>query len=76
MHTTFLLFRTTKPQRTEFKLPSDYKKQFDFCKLYKSKVKERIVPNTPTTIPRSSSQESLGSTNGSSVSNGTSSSNG
>ena len=60
----------------EFKLPADYKKQFDFCKLYKSKVKDRIVPNTPTTIPRSSSQESIGSANGSSGTQGSTGSNG
>ena len=56
--------RTTKPERVEFKLPGSYRKQFDFCKLYKSK------PNTPTTIPRSSSQESLDTTKGTSGSNG------
>ncbi len=49
--------KTATPERKEFKVPKDFKDRFDFCKLYKCKVKDRIIPNNPSTV--ASSQSSM-----------------
>lgn len=56
-------FKTLDPKRKEFKLPKDYKQRFDFCKLYKCKVKKRAIPNNPSTV-RPSALEAANGSNG------------
>ena len=50
--------KSNAPERIEFKLPKDFKARYDFCKLYKCKIKERIIPNNPSTVKPVSSKES------------------
>ena len=54
-----------EPERKEFKLPKDYKADFDFCKLYKwKKGKSRIIPNNPSSQKSQSQGSSQGSIGG------------
>ena len=44
--------RTLSPKRKEFKLPEEFRNEFDFCKLYKwKKGLSRIVPNSVLANP-------------------------
>jgi len=53
--------KSVNPGRREFKVPSDFKQEFDFLAMYKSKVGTRIIPNLPG-IPQA--QASNGNSNG------------
>merc|ERR1719431_1418267 len=39
--------KSINPKRREFKVPNDFKQQYDFLAMYKSKVGTRILPNLP-----------------------------
>jgi len=39
--------KSLNPKRREFKVPNDFKQQYDFLAMYKSKVGTRILPNLP-----------------------------
>ena len=39
--------KSVNPRRRQFKVPNDFKQQYDFLGMYKSKVGSRIIPNLP-----------------------------
>ena len=41
---------TQSPARREFKIPADYKQEYDFLAMYKSKTGTRIIPNLPGVV--------------------------
>ena len=38
------------PKRREFKIPNEFKQEFDFLAMYKSKTGTRIIPNLPGVV--------------------------
>ena len=40
------------PKRKEFKIPPEFRQSYDFLKLYKSKVGQRVIPNNPSTVKK------------------------
>jgi len=44
--------KSVNPKRREFKVPSDYKQEYNFLAMYKSKIGSRIIPNLPG-VPKS-----------------------
>ena len=49
------------PARRNFKVPSDFKQEYDFLAMYKSKTGTRIIPNLPGGVKTAASN---GSSNG------------
>jgi len=58
--------KSVNPKRREFKVPNDFKQQYDFLAMYKSKVGSRIIPNLPG-VPKSPAASS-GTPNGAGLS--------
>ena len=44
--------KTLDPKRKEFKIPPEFRQNYDFLKLYKSKVGQRVIPNNPSTVKK------------------------
>ena len=44
--------KTLDPKRKEFKIPPEFRQSYDFLKLYKSKVGQRVIPNNPSTVKK------------------------
>lgn len=60
-------FKTVDPNRTPFKVPSEFKDTYDFLNMYKFKSGlKRIIVNNPTTVKPTSTKEST--SNGSTIS--------
>jgi len=55
-----------EPKRRDFKVPGDFKQEYDFLAMYKSKLGTRIIPNLPGASPK------VKPTNGANVGTGTS----
>jgi poly [ADP-ribose] polymerase len=55
--------KALKPARREFKVPHEFKQNFDFLAMYKSKLGQRIIPSLPG-VP--SAPAANGATNGAS----------
>ena len=41
-----------EPKRRDFKVPGDFKQEYDFLAMYKSKLGTRIIPNLPGASPK------------------------